>query len=386
MGMRGPFTGGHAVRAAKVTSMASQTPAHPAQEQQVPNAISMDELQLAARNHAMPLEALRYPITPAGLHYLLIHFDIPDGEAASFQLTIDGLVERPIVLSLADLQARPVVALPVTLECAGNGRALMEPRAISQPWLREAIGTAEWTGTPLAPILKEAGIRPGAVEIVFTGMDHGIQGGIEHDYQRSLSLDEALGDDVLLAYAMNGAPLAPQHGYPLRLIVPGWYGMTHVKWLRRITAVDTPFKGFQQAGTYLYQTSSDDPGVPVTRMVPRSLMEPPGYPDFMTRARFLHAGPCTLQGRAWSGLGLITRVEISTDGGQSWQDATLGESPSSSPYAWRPWTFDWQATPGTHDLCSRATDSAGNTQPLDIPWNVGGYMNNAVQHVPVTVS
>jgi hypothetical protein len=115
-------------------------------------------------------------------------------------------------------------------------------------------------------------------------------------------------------------------------------------------------------------------------------MEPPGIPDFMSRSRVLAAGPCTLSGQAWSGQGIVERVEISTDGGRTWQDATLGESPSSSPYAWRPWTLDWQATPGEYDLCSRATDSAGNTQPLDAPWNVGGFMNNAVQHVAVTVS
>lgn len=347
---------------------------------------SAEELGLAARNHAMPLEALRYPITPAGLHYLLLHFDIPAVEVASWRLSVDGLVERPFSLSLAEIQARPAVTLPVTLECAGNGRALLTPRAISQPWLTEAVGTAEWTGTPLAPLLKAAGLRSDAVEVVFTGLDRGIQGGEEQDYQRSLSVDEALRDDVLLAYAMNGAPLLPQHGFPLRLIVPGWYGMTHVKWLSGITAVAEPFQGYQQAGTYLFQTSDDDPGVPVTRMAPRSLMEPPGIPDFLPRTRFLRAGLCALGGRAWSGQGVVVRVEVSTDGGHSWQEATLGEAPSSSPYAWRPWTLEWQAQPGTYILCSRATDSAGNTQPLDPPWNVGGFMNNGVQRVAVTVS
>lgn len=348
--------------------------------------ISMDELGLAARNHSMPLEALRYPITPAGLHYLLIHFDIPAVEVAAWRLTVDGLVERPLSLSLADIQARPAVTLPVTLECAGNGRALFSPRPVSQPWLHEAVGTAEWTGTPLAPILKEAGMRSGAIEVLFTGIDHGIQGGEEQDYQRSLSLTDALRDEVLLAYAMNGAPLAPQHGFPLRLIVPGWYGMTHVKWLRGITALDEPFRGYQQDQSYTFKTSDDDAGEPVTRMRPRSLMEPPGFPEFMARSRFLAAGPCTLRGRAWSGQGAVVRVEVSTDGGHSWQEATLGDAPSSSPYAWRPWAIDWLATPGAYDLCSRATDAAGNTQPFDPPWNVGGYMNNAIQHVSVTVS
>lgn len=365
---------------------ASTASEEPGSERDSGETFSAEELGLAARNHAMPLEALRYPITPAGLHYLLIHFDIPAVEVASWRLSVDGLVERPFSLSLAEIQARPAVTLPVTLECAGNGRALLTPRAISQPWLTEAVGTAEWTGTPLAPLLKAAGLRSDAVEVVFTGLDRGIQGGEEQDYQRSLSVDEALRDDVLLAYAMNGAPLLPQHGFPLRLIVPGWYGMTHVKWLSGITAVAEPFQGYQQAGTYLFQTSDDDPGVPVTRMAPRSLMEPPGVPDFLSRTRFLRAGFCALGGRAWSGQGVVVRVEVSTDGGHSWQEATLGEAPSSSPYAWRPWTFEWQAQPGTYILCSRATDSAGNTQPLDPPWNVGGFMNNGVQRVAVTVS
>ena len=136
------------------------------------------------------------------------------------------------------------------MECAGNGRALLEPRAPSQPWLAEAVGTAEWTGTPLAPLLEEAGVRADAVEVVFTGLDRGIQGDVEHDYARSLPLDEALRDDMLLAYEVNGQPLPPQHGYPLRLVVPGWYGMTHVKWLRSIDVVGEPFLGWQQELAY----------------------------------------------------------------------------------------------------------------------------------------
>src|SRR5581483_1526923 len=169
--------------------------------------INLDELQLAARNHGMPLELLREPITPAGLHYLLIHFDIPHVDADTWRLDIGGLVEQPLELSLADLRARPAKTLTVTLECAGNGRALIPDHNPSQPWLREAVGTAEWTGTPLAPILAEAGVAESARNLVFTGLDRGIQGGIEHQFERSLELDEASRDDVLLVYEMNGAPL-----------------------------------------------------------------------------------------------------------------------------------------------------------------------------------
>jgi len=335
--------------------------------------IGMDELGLAARNHGFPLEMLREPLTPTGLHYLLIHFDIPAIDASSWRLQIGDAV-----FTLSELQARERMTLPVTLECAGNGRALLEgERAASQPWLVEAVGTAEWTGTPLAPLLRETGLAEGAAEIVFTGADRGVQGGVEHVYERALSLDDAMRDEVLLAYEMNGEPLPAQHGFPLRLVVPGWYGMTHVKWLQRIAAVAEPFAGWQQAEAYLI----DD--VPVQRMLPRSLLVPPGIPDFLTRERFADPGRQTITGRAWSGHGEITRVEVSDDGGTTWTDAQL--DPPLGEFAWRGWRLDWDATPGEHELCCRATDSAGNSQPLTATWNHGGYCNNAVQRVRVKV-
>jgi sulfane dehydrogenase subunit SoxC len=345
--------------------------------------ISMEELALAARNHGMPLEALRYDLTPVGLHYLLIHFDIPEADERTWRLEVDGQVTTPLRLTMEALRRRPAVTIPVTLECAGNGRARLDPRPVSQPWLEEAVGTAEWTGTPLRPLLEEAGVGPGAVEVLFTGADRGVQGGLEHDYERSLPLEEAMREEVLLAWEINGRPLPPQHGYPLRLVVPGWYGMTSVKWLRRISLLTEPFAGFQQTGSYLIHTSDDDPGVPVTRIEPRSLLIPPGIPEFESRDRFLPPGRHLLRGRAWSGRAPVATVEVSTDGGRSWDQAEVGEHPS--PWAWVEWSYTWEATPGTHELCSRTTDEAGNTQPLRAPWNTGGYANNAVQRVPVTV-
>jgi DMSO/TMAO reductase YedYZ molybdopterin-dependent catalytic subunit len=191
--------------------------------------VGLDELALAARNHGLPLEALRYDLTPTGLHYLLVHYDIPAVDPATWELHIDGAVSNPLRLDLAALRERPRVTLPVTLECAGNGRARLSPRPVSQPWLVEAVGTAEWTGTPLAPLLAEAGLAPDAVDVVFTGADRGVERGVVQDYQRSLSTADARRDEVLLAYEMNGAPLPVQHGFPLRLVAPGWYGMAHVK-------------------------------------------------------------------------------------------------------------------------------------------------------------
>lgn len=346
---------------------------------------SREEVLLALRNHGMHLEGLRYPVTPAGMHYLLIHFDIPYLDAATYELPVEGLVREPRKLTLGDLESRPAVTMPVTMECSGNGRALMSPRPISAPWHEEAVGCAEWTGTPLAPVLEEAGLLDEAVEILFSAHDRGIDGGVEHDFERSLPVEEALREDVLLAYEMNGQPLPPQHGAPLRLVVPDWYGMASVKWLKRITAIGEPFEGVQQAVKYRYQKSADDPGTPITRKNPHALMVPPGIPDFLSRVRHLPAGRTLIEGRAWSGHGPVERVEFSSDGGQTWRDATLGES--LGRHAWTAWTIEWEAEPGEHELCVRATDAAGNIQTTDPneTWNYGGYLNNTVQRVSVVV-
>ncbi len=341
------------------------------------------EVQLALRNRGMPLEAMRYDITPVGMHYLLTHFDVPWVEPGTWNLEVGGLVGNPLSLALEDLQSRPQQTFAVTMECAGNGRALMDPRPVSQPWHVEAIGTAEWAGTPLAGLLEEAGVAEEAVELVFTGLDKGVQGDEVQLYQRSLTVDEAMRDEVLLAYEMNGRPLEPQHGYPLRLIVPGWYGMTSVKWLASIEAVAEPFRGYQQLGSYRYTESLDDPGEPVTLQNVRALVIPPGIPDFATRTRLLEAGPVTLTGRAWAGRHDVIRVEVSVDAGETWDDAKL--DPPLGPHAWLAWRYEWSAEPGRHTLAVRATDSAGNTQPLEQPWNAHGMGNNIAQRVEVLV-
>jgi DMSO/TMAO reductase YedYZ molybdopterin-dependent catalytic subunit len=332
----------------------------------------------------MPLEALRLPVTPIGLHYLLTHYDIPIVEADSWRLEIGGHVRRPLTLSLDEIVGRPARRLTVTLECAGNGRARMSPRPFSQPWLEEAVATAVWTGTPLAPLLAEAGVEAGALEVVFTGLDRGLERGEELAFERSLPLDEAVASDVLLAWAINDQPLPPQHGFPLRLLVPGWYGMASVKWLSRITVVDQPFAGHQQSYAYRLRQTEDEEGEPLTRMLPHALLIPPGIPDFPTRRRTLAAGPCTLEGRAWSGFAPIERVDVSTDGGASWEPAEL-ELDVGSPYAWCRWQHVFEARTGEAVLACRATDASGRAQPLGPVWNLSGYANNAVQRVPLTI-
>ena len=347
--------------------------------------ITLTELQLATRNHGLPLEALRWPVTPIGLHYVLVHYDIPQVDPAAFRLEIGGHVRRPLSLTLGEIRARPAVEITTTMECAGNGRALLTPRPLSQPWLAEAVGTARWKGARLAAVLAEAEVLDGGVEVVFTGLDRGVEGDVEQQFERSLPLGETLSGDAIVAYEMNGQPLPPQHGFPLRLVVPGWYGMTNVKWLAGVTVVTTPFAGHQQAHAYRIRLDEDDAGVPLTRMLPRALLVPPGIPDFPTRVRTVPVGPCVLEGRAWSGWGPIVGVDVSTDGGETWGEAELGED--EGRWSWRPWTYPWApSAPGDHVLACRARDASGNVQPDEPIWNVGGYANNAVQRVPVRVA
>jgi DMSO/TMAO reductase YedYZ molybdopterin-dependent catalytic subunit len=345
--------------------------------------ISTQELALAARNHGLPLEALRCDVTPPGLHYLLIHYDIPFLDGESWRLRVGGAVRRRSTLDLAGLRALPAHTVRVTMECAGNGRARLAPRPVSQPWLVEAVGTAEWTGVPLRDVLAAAHVDPAAVEVVFTGADHGVERGVEQDYQRSLPIADATGDDVLLAYAMNGAPLAPQHGYPVRLIAPGWYGMAHVKWLTDIDVATEPFTGFQQAVAYRVRRDPAEAGAPITRIAPRALAIPPGFPDFMSRARVVRPGPVLLEGRAWSGRSPVDRVDVSLDAGRSWRAAAL-DPPDGHRWSWRRWRLPWTATPGDYVLTARAVATDGETQPTEPVWNRGGFVNNAAQRIPVT--
>jgi DMSO/TMAO reductase YedYZ molybdopterin-dependent catalytic subunit len=329
----------------------------------------------------MPLEALRSDTTPPGLHYVLTHFDIPFIDAEHWHLQIGGAVQRSLELSLRALRRAPSITIPVTLECAGNGRSLLRPRPLSQPWMLEGVGTAVWTGVPLAYLLTQAGVEDDAVEVLFSGADAGIQGGVAQHFARSLPIGEALRPDVVLAYRMNGADLPPQHGYPLRLVVPGWYGMASVKWLSSIKVLTKPYKGFQQAEAYRYQQDADDPGTPVTWMKVRSLMVPPGVPDFFTRSRVVPPGPVMLTGRAWSGQGAVQRVDVGIDG--KWAPAHL-EHPAAA-FAWCAWSMPWVADPGEHELSCRATDSSGAVQPLEQVWNYQGMGNNVVQRIKVSV-
>jgi DMSO/TMAO reductase YedYZ molybdopterin-dependent catalytic subunit len=348
-----------------------------------PNLFSYEETRLAFRNHGMHLEMLDRPITPIASHFQLIHFDVPNLDDKGYRITVGGKVKHPLTLTLENIKRRKHVKQPSIMECAGNGRSFAHPRSIYVPWFQEAIGVFEYTGTPLKPILQEAGLLDSATEVVFTGHDHGIDLGVHHHFERALPVDEAMLDGVILAWEANGQPLPPAHGFPLRLVVPTWYGMASVKWLKAITVIDHPFQGVEQKLVYRLSFSGADLGRPVQKKEVRAAMKPPGYPDLLTRYRFVQGGAVQLKGMAWSGYGPIRKVEVSTDDRRTWQRADL-EKPVS-PFAWTPWHFTWHARPGAHILSCRATDVTGNVQPLRARWNVQGMAQNGVERWGVRV-
>ena len=376
---------------AQDASTCNTVPDVPTAERPPPQAywrsISDPELDLAFRCHGMMPEFLADDVTPLGVHYLLNHFAIPALDADGYAVAIGGKVANPRKVPLAELQGRPTLTQAVTMECAGTGRRTLSPRPVYVPWDKECIGTYQWTGTPLAPLLQEAGIDPSAVEVLFSGWDSGVDLGVEHAFERSLPIADAMRAEVMLAWAANGQPLLPEHGFPLRLVVPSWYGMASVKWLRAITVLDAPFEGVQQKQVYVYEQVKDDPNAsPVQHKRVNSAILPVGYPDLVSRVAFVAPGTLTVRGRAWSGNGRVARVEFSADGGASWQDAQLQRT-LADPYAWVGWQASWSASHGAAVLACRATDETGQVQPLDpqAAWNLGGNGVNGVARLPVMV-
>lgn len=376
---------GMAVAGRSVEAWAGHDPVLPTPDRPPPSSklFSHAETRLAFRNHGMHLEFLDKPITPVASHFQLIHFDIPQLNDNGYSIKVSGRVNKPLTLSLEDLKRRKTVKQPSIMECAGNGRSFAHPRSIYVPWFNEAIGVFEYTGTPLKPILQEAGLLNDATEVVFTGHDDGIDLGVHHHFERALPIDEAMLDGVILAWEANGQPLPPAHGFPLRLVVPTWYGMASVKWLKAITVIDHPFQGVQQKLVYRMTFSAGDAGRPIQKKSVRAAMKPPGYPDLISRYRFVESGNVELRGMAWSGWGPIRKVEVSDDDRRTWRPAVLEEP--VSPHAWTPWRFNWQARPGARILSCRATDVTGNIQPLRAIWNIQGMAQNGVERWGVRV-
>lgn len=331
-------------------------------------------------NAETPIQALSEPITPTPLMYIRNHFNIPKIGLEAWRLVVDGLVERPLRITLSDLQDLPHRQMVVTLECAGNGRTLMVPVPSGTPWRLGAVSTIRVTGTSLYHVLERAEIKSDAIEVLFVGADRGqVKERQIEPFARSLRLDVARNPDILLVWALNDEPLPLEHGYPVRLMVPNWYGMASVKWLVRISALSRPFEGYFQKENYVYEGESDRPGSrPVTLMRTRSLISWPA--DGSEHP----LGTMKLLGIAWSGHGSISHVEISTDEGRSWRAAELGKPLSS--HSATPWRFEWSpSSEGSYEIMVRATDDAGNTQPLEPVWNIRGFGNNAVERIRVTM-
>jgi DMSO/TMAO reductase YedYZ molybdopterin-dependent catalytic subunit/rhodanese-related sulfurtransferase len=320
-------------------------------------------------------------VMPNARFYVRNHFDTPHLDPESWRLEVKGLVDRPVRVSLRDLHGMRSETLVATLECAGNGRAGFDPPAEGEQWQLGAVSTAEWTGVPLAEILDRAGLNPQAVEIVFRGADQGTAGGAAGPirFERSLSAADAAQSSSLLAYAMNGEPLPLEHGYPLRLIVPGWYAVASVKWLTEIEATGSPFTGYFQSQRYVYETQRNGTVArePVRLQHVRSIITQPSAGQQVT------TGDLVIRGVAWSGAAPIDKVEVSIGSGP-WQHARLiGQR---HRHSWQWWELLTRIdNPGETTLRARATDLAGRTQPDRPRWNRLGYGGNAVQHLPLLI-
>jgi DMSO/TMAO reductase YedYZ molybdopterin-dependent catalytic subunit len=321
-------------------------------------------------------------VMPTARFYVRNNFPIPNLDASSFRLAVTGQVERPLTLSLRELHNMRSQAEVVTLECAGNGRTQFDPPVPGERWQYGAVSTAEWSGVPLTDILDRAGVRSSAREVRFRGADGGEvdnkRGTIR--FERSLPVDQARSSDAILAYAMNGEPLPIQHGFPLRLVVPGWYGVASVKWLTEIEVTDQPFEGHYQTEKYVYywNRSGRETREPVPLQRVRALITEPAP------GQEASPGELVIRGVAWSGAAPIAKVEVRVNDGD-WREARLvGER---KRHSWQWWEliarFD---QPGEVTLRARATDLAGRTQPERAEWNKLGYGNNGIHEVTARIA
>jgi DMSO/TMAO reductase YedYZ molybdopterin-dependent catalytic subunit len=332
--------------------------------------------QKEPHNLETPLDQVDSYLTPTELFYIRSHFPAPKLELASYQLRIDGAVRNPFSLSYKQLRDMPSETRVATLECAGNSRVFLVPQVAGAQWELGAVGNAEWTGVPLRALLERAVLEEDACEIVLEGADRGTPteqpvppGPIT--YARSLPRDKAMQREVLIAYQMNGRDLLPDHGYPVRAIVPGHYGMASVKWLTHVHAVREPFRGYWQTSDYGYWDDLD--GKPVRRALgamklKSEIFRPRVYETLVPNQVY------TITGAAWAGETEVAGVAVSTDGGQTWAEAEFLDPVQR--YAWRRWKFDWliPKEPGPYTLLARATGANGRVQPDRHDPNYGTYV------------
>jgi DMSO/TMAO reductase YedYZ molybdopterin-dependent catalytic subunit len=316
-------------------------------------------------NLEYPFASLDGFITPTESFYVRNHFSIPALKAADWRLEIAGAVREPFELAYDELRRMPSRTTTAMLECAGNGRIFLVPKAKGLLWETGGVGNAEWTGVPLSALLDRAGLKDQAVEVILEGHDKGEvseepKSPGEIHFARSLSVEKAK-RDVLLVYRMNGQELTPAHGFPVRAVVPGWYGMASVKWLKRIVVADRPFAGYFQTLDYSYfERREGEPSlVPVTGNEVKAQVARPGRYEVVPKG-----SEYRVRGAAWAGESEVAKVEVSDDGGTTWNEATL--TGDAVPHAWRLWEWKWQ-TPkeaGRGTLMARATDKRGRIQPM----------------------
>lgn len=351
------------------------------------NSVGMTIREKEPANLETPLDQVDSYLTPPELFYIRSHFKAPAVELASYELRIDGAVKKPLSLTFQQLKDMPPETRVATLECAGNGRVFLVPQVPGAQWELGAVGNAEWTGVPLAGLLERAGLGDDACEIVLEGADRGTpsEPPIPPEpisYARSLPRDKALRRDVLIAYQMNGRELPLHHGYPVRAIVPGHYGMASVKWLTHIEAVREPFRGYWQTSDYGYWDHLG--GKPVRRALGEIQLK-----SEITRPRVYETLPpnqrYTVFGIAWAGETDVTAISVSTDGGKTWRDAAFLDP--AQRHAWRRWKFDWVTPqrPGRYTLLSRATGADGSVQPEKHDPNYGTYVINFPLPIEVLV-
>lgn len=333
---------------------------------------------VAPENRPTALAELLAPQTPTGVHYRRNHFAYPSIDAAAWRLPVRGAVATPVELTLDELRGMPARSSTVLLECAGHRRTDFQPAISGVQWSLGALSQARWTGVALAEVLARAGVRDGAIEVVFHGADRGSFGEVPgvHTFSRSIPLDRAWHPDTMIALEMNGEPLPREHGAPARMIVPGWYAMDSVKWLTAIEVVTEPFRGPFQELDYRFQAAGD-PGIG-TR-----IDEMPVHSLFVSVAAgaTLPAGVCEVVGIAWGGAG-IAAVDVRVGAGP-WEPAKITAAPG--PYQRVVWTAAVTLEPGQAQISVRATDTRGRVQPEALTWNRRGYVNNSVQRLDILV-
>lgn len=335
-------------------------------------------------NLEFPFSTLNGPVLANDQFYVRNHFPAPAIRPQEWRLRVEGAVDRPLELTYDDLLRMPAVTTSALLECAGNNRSYLGPEVKGVAWQLGAVGVARWTGVPLALVLDRARVRSGAVEVILEGADRGTVANFPEEirFARSLPLKKARRGDVLLAHHMNNAELPKDHGFPLRAVVPGWYGVASVKWLTRIIVSEQPFHGYFQSVDYtVWQRPNGLPTqVPITEMLLKAQIARPTLGEKLTAGKEYR-----IFGAAWTGNGEVARVEVSTDGGDRWTEARL--LGKANPYTWRLWEYDWQVPgrTGPRVVLARAVDSEGRKQPLEREKDRRNYLINHVLPIRVDV-